>query len=485
MAQSILKNIFAKSIMGVFSMLVPLLVIPYIYRVLNPDIVGNVEYGATLYSYFGLFGALGIYNYGLREISRIRNDIGKVQVLYKNLFVIGLISNLFFFTVYLLFTCFFIQDSTLREIMLINGLALLAQMFSIEWMNEAYEEFRFITIKTIIIRTLNVILIFLLVRNAGDYLAYVWIITLFWFFSYGASFVYAQKHVTLSFKDLFCGLKLKQYIVPLFYILILNNTVILYTVADRTMLGHFCGTADVAYYSIGQKIIEILNYLLLAAVYVTIPRLSLYLGQNKELYERGLQRVMRLTLMIVCPIAIGLFMFSEEVVLLLAGKQYMDAVPSLRIFAIRAISIAVGTILYNQVIFLHRKEKLLVVFNLICGGLNILLNFVFLKYLNPEIAIATTLLSEIIFQTICFIYIKRKLNIVTGFFDCRNLKYLCGSLFFIPIILLLNYIIDQLYLYLSLSILLCIAFYLFVLYVTKDEFYVELKHKMIFQLRGR
>ena len=79
MSQSVLKNILSKSVMGIFNMLVPLLVIPYVYRVLNPQVVGYVEYGATLYSYFGLLGVLGIYNFGLREVSRVRDDFDKVQ----------------------------------------------------------------------------------------------------------------------------------------------------------------------------------------------------------------------------------------------------------------------------------------------------------------------------------------------------------------------------------------------------------------------
>lgn len=478
MSKSILKNILAKSVMGVFNMLVPLLVIPYVYRVLNPEVVGNVEYGATLYSYFGLMGVLGIYNYGIREVSRVRNDIQKVQVLYKNLFVTGLISNIFFFVVYVLFTRFFIADAVLRDIMYINGLALLAQIFSVEWVNEAYEEFRFITIKTVIIRSLNVGLIFLLVKNAGDYLAYVWIITLYWFFCYGVSYVYAQRHIRLSIKQLFQGLNLRHYILPLLLILVLNNTAILYTVADRTMLGAFCSAEEVAYYSIGQKIIEILNYLLLAAVYVMIPRLSLYLGQDKKQYEQSLQRVMRLTMLIVSPIAIGLCMLSEEAVLLLAGDQYLDAVPSLRIFALRAVVIAVGTILYNQVIFLHRKEKVLVLFNLICGGLNVGLNFLLLDYFNPTVAIATTLFAEILFQSICFIYIKKKLHVSTGFFDWKNGKYWLASSMFIPIIALSKHFVGNIYLHVAVSVVLCVCCYIVVLAATKDEFYVEMKQRL-------
>lgn len=481
MSQSIIKNIFAKGILNVFNMLVPFLVVPYVYRVLNPEVIGNVEYGATLYSYFGLLGALGIYNYGLREISRVRNDVAKVRTLYKNLFVIGLISNLFFFTVYILFVFFFIHDVVLKEIMYITGLALVAQAISIEWINEAYEEFKFITIKTVIIRTLNVILIFTLVHNAGDYLAYVWIITLYWFFNYIISFVYGQRHVRLSVKELFTDLDLRQYIAPLFFILILNNTVILYTAADRTMLGAFCGTEEVAYYSIGQKIIEIIKTLLLSAVYVTLPRLSLYLEQDKQVYIRGVQKLMRMLLMIVFPVAIGMFMLSEEVVLLFAGKQYLDAVPSLRIFALRIIVVSVESILYNQIIFLHRKEKLLVVLNLICGGLNVLLNFIFLKYLDPVVAISTTLFSEILFQILCLIYIRRVLQISAGLFDKRNWKYLLGALTFIPIILFVSHLIYTQILFVVVSVILCIFVYALILILSKDEFYYEMKKRFEFK----
>ena len=234
-----------------------------------------------------------------------------------------------------------------------------------------------------------------------------------------------------------------------------------------------------AYYSIGQKMIEIMNYLLLAAVFVMVPRLSNYLGQDKMQYERSLQRVMRATLMIVCPIAIGLCMLSEEAVLVLAGEQYIDAVPSLRIFAIRAIGIALTTILYNQVIFLFRKEKLLVVFNLLCGGVNVALNFVFLDYFSPAVAIFTTLFAEILFQAICFIYIKKKLHVVTGFFDRRNLKYIGTSLLFIPVILLCRLWIENWMVLAAVAVLLCVLLYLSVMAWAKDEFYVELRQKLV------
>lgn len=100
MGQSVLKNLLAKSTLSVFNILIPFLILPYVYRVLGPEKVGDVEYGTTLYTYFGLFGLLVIYNYGLREISINRNDREKVGVICSNLFYIGFISNILFFVLY-------------------------------------------------------------------------------------------------------------------------------------------------------------------------------------------------------------------------------------------------------------------------------------------------------------------------------------------------------------------------------------------------
>ena len=188
---------------------------------------------------------------------------------------------------------------------------------------------------------------------------------------------------------------------------------------------------------------------------------------------------MRATLMIVCPIAIGLCLLSEEAVLVLAGEQYLDAVLSLRIFAIRAIGIALTTILYNQVIFLFRKEKLLVVFNLLCGGVNVALNFVFLDVFSPAVAISTTLFAEVLFQAICFIYIKKKLHVATGFFDRRNLKYIGSSLLFVPVVLLCRLWIGNWMVLAAVAVLLCVVLYVSIMAWAKDEFYVELRQKLV------
>lgn len=139
--------------------------------------------------------------------------------------------------------------------------------------------------------------------------------------------------------------------------------------ADRTMLGIYSEAKDVAYYSLGQKVAEAIKVLLLSIVFVTLPRLSSYLETNKDLYISSVRKLIRLMLLLVLPVSIGMFMLSEQIVLLFAGEQYLSAVPCFKVFSLRIIILAVEAILYNQVIFLHRKERILLVMNLFVGFL--------------------------------------------------------------------------------------------------------------------
>lgn len=478
MAKSILKNLFAKGILNVFNALIPLLIIPYVYRILGPDIIGKVEYATALYTYFGLLGLLGIYNYGLREVSRNKNDKVRTIDVYQNLFVIGVISNFSFFLIYEIIVFSFIHDQQLLQIMSILGLQLLAQIFYVEWVNEAYENFKFITVKTVIIRLLSVLCVFLLVVYPEDYIYYIWIFVGVGFINNLVSFIYVTKLFGWNFGDI-CKLDIRVYLFPLFIVLILNNTNILYTLADRTMLGIYAGVEQVAYYSVGQKITEVIKILLLSVVYVTLPRLSFYLEENKRMYQESIRKLVRLVLLLMLPTAIGMFLLAEPIVMLFAGEQYAGAILALRVFAIRMIFIGTESVLYNNVIFLHRKEKILLLLNVSCGGLNVMLNFLFLDVLSPFIAILTTLSAEIIFQILCVMYIKRVLHMTTGMFDKENLNYVFLSLLFVPIVMLIKFCTQDVYLIILISIFSCGLIYAGGLYLFKDKLSVEICNRLL------
>ncbi len=482
MSKTILKNTIAKGTLNVFNIIVPLLIYPYIYRILSPTSVGKIDYSTTLFTYFSLLGLLGIYNYGLREISRFRNDRTKVNSIFKNLFVIGLISNTLVYILYLLFVAFFVKDPILRKIMYVQGFSIIGQIVYIEWMNEANENFGFITIKTIIIRIISVASIFLLVNDDTDYVIYVAITTATVILNNIVSFIHIFHYIDFSPRYIFSNLNLKPLIIPLIVILVLNNTNLLYTVADKTILGVFCPATEVAYYGIGQKVSEMIRILFMSLIYVTIPRMSYYLENDIDNYKSSIRKLMRITILIMAPVSFGLFALSDDIVLLFSGNQYLSAIPAMRIYSFRIIVLATEAIVYNQIIFLFRKEKFLMIDNALCGILNVIsdMYLVYCVNINSNTAILTTILCEILFQSVCYIYIYKKLKIKTGLFKLYTLKYILLAAVFIPIVLIIKSLITNMLLALVCSIITCIIFYIVALAISKDSMAKQLYNRLIY-----
>ena len=66
----------------------------------------------------------------------------------------------------------------LKKIFLVMGVQLIAQIFSIEWVNEALENYSFLFYKTAFIRVLMLVSIFLFVKNEHDIVIYTLIMSL-------------------------------------------------------------------------------------------------------------------------------------------------------------------------------------------------------------------------------------------------------------------------------------------------------------------
>lgn len=135
---------------------------------------------------------------------------------------------------------------------------------------------------------------FSIYQNDGDYYKYVAITTATVVVNNIVSFVHIHKYVDLSFSKLCQNINIKPLIIPLFTILILNNTNLLFTVADKTILGIYQPSEEVAFYGVGQKISEMIRILFLSLVYVMIPRLSYYLENDFGAYKTGIKQMIRI-----------------------------------------------------------------------------------------------------------------------------------------------------------------------------------------------
>ena len=90
----LVKNIVFNNIYQIFNLLIPLILAPYISRVLTPAGVGIKSYTNTYVTYFTMIASLGTIEYGTREIARVRDDPLKLSSTFWEIEILTLFSTL-------------------------------------------------------------------------------------------------------------------------------------------------------------------------------------------------------------------------------------------------------------------------------------------------------------------------------------------------------------------------------------------------------
>lgn len=465
---SLVKNIIYKILLNVFNLIIPILVGPYVYRTLGAHSIGKVQLSETIFNYFFIFAVFGVYQYGLREMSRIKGDPVKVNQFFTSMLTISIGTSIISFLVYLLFSFLGYRDDAIFPILMLYSINLIGNILYIEWVNEAKEKYDFITIKTVLIKIVYIILLFTLVKTSNDYFEYASLLILTTVLNNIVSFIYIKREIKLDFSNI----SIKKHIRPLLLVVFFSNANILYNQLDRFMLGEFVNEASVSFYVMAQQIMGIINTLMLSIIQVTIPRLSYLSGNDDEdSYLILLNNISKVYFAFLFPASIGLLIVSDTGILLYGGKEFIGAQTTLAVFAIYMISIGIESILSNQVIYVKQKENILVRLVFVCGLINLILNTVMIRLdlFTPTTAIITTAIANFLLVALEYIYIRKYLKINFSLFNFSKIKYFYYSLLFIPISFLLRLFISHYIILFIVTIAVCIVVYGAILFITKDE----------------
>ena len=213
---TLFKNTIYKSILSLVNIVIPIIIGPYIVRLLDVNLYGTYNRVLSEFQIFLAFASFGVYNYGVREISRIRNDKKATSKLFSNLFLISLFSNILVLVIYL-FYVIFSSSGIATSLYMIMIIQIVANVFYVEFVNEALENYKFITIKSVIVKIIYFIALLLFVRKPDDVILYAIIVCLTILLNNIISFIYSKKKIKFDFSEF----KLKKYIKPLIAVLII------------------------------------------------------------------------------------------------------------------------------------------------------------------------------------------------------------------------------------------------------------------------
>lgn len=464
---TLFKNTIYKSILSLVNIVVPIIIGPYITRLLDVDLYGTYNKVLANFQMFLAFASFGVYNFGVREISKIRNDKEKVSKLFTNLFVISFISNILVMMVYIGFTLL-TSNGMATTLYIILIIQIMANIVYVEFVNEALENYKFITIKSVIVKIIYFISLLLFVTKPTDIKIYAIIVSLTVFLNNIISFIYAKRKIKFDFSQI----EFKKYLKPLVAVLIITNVDLLYSQLDKVMLGSYVSEVSVTLYFIPYYIVSTLVSIPYAIINVSIPRLSYIIkNESKKVYEEKLNNSISSLLFLIIPICFGLLAVAKEVIILYSGDKYMEAVTPLMIICIVRLFVSLESVMNNLVLYPNDKENRILKVSFICGLINLGLNYllVLLKIFSPVTAIITTGIAEIIMFIWHYIYTRKKMKIEIKIFTKQNITYLLLGILFIPISLIIKRMKLSFILTLGLIVILCSLLYITVLYIRKDN----------------
>ena len=84
--KDIRMNALANTLVRLLNIFFPLITTAYLSRILSKQLYGEFNIANTYLNWFIPFATLGIYNYGIREISKVKNNIDKINTMFSMLF---------------------------------------------------------------------------------------------------------------------------------------------------------------------------------------------------------------------------------------------------------------------------------------------------------------------------------------------------------------------------------------------------------------
>lgn len=482
MSKSISKNAAFKAILNLFNIILPIIVVPFVTRSLDTISYSYITKGETFNTIFLAFASFGVYQYGLREISKIRDDEKKLRQTFTSLFVITTFTTIVVSIIYIIFLFKFYRNDPAFYVCVILGFNIVFNLFYVEWINEALENYDFIAIKTMIVKIIYSVIVLCVVRGQKDFLFFLYLGGAVNIINNLLSYFYIKKRIKFDFSNL----RIRQYIKPMFAVVILSNTGLLYTYFDRLMIDKYSSYMELAAYGIAQKAMLIINALMLTIIQVTMPRLSNNLGNNsKENYLTLLNKVIKIYFLFLFPASIGLLCVSKQVMWIFK-TDYVPWFPLMMGFSLYMLTVGIQGIISNQMIYLHGKEKEDIKIFFIGGVFNLVINalLVIINIFTATNSIIVTMISNIIVIILEYRVVKKQIKLDIHLFSFENIKYFYYSLLFIPIAFAINHFIASMIISCTLDVIACGLLYLGILLITKDSVFFEIYDRAVTKLKA-
>lgn len=424
MAQSVKVNYILNLINTGTQMLFPLITFPYVCRVIEADGIGQINFFQSIISYISLFTCLGIPMYAIREIARDRSDVVQMNRTAMEILLLHSMLTLVGYAIVAILCLTVPQIQVNIPLFLILSLTIFFTAIGCEWFYQGIEDFKYITIRGLIIKTVSVVLLFIFVKSKTD-LLYYGCYTVFGVLGGNIfNFFRLRKYIHRE-NIIFSELHIKRHIKPVLKVFSFSVVTSIYLQLNTVLLGFLKNALAVGYFAVATKVMQMLLTMSACLGSVMMPRASHLIAENKEdEFNRLIQKSYDFTLAIALPMTIGLIFCAPSLITALCGVKFEHSILPSQIIAPIILMVAISNVFGIQVLFPKGKINIVT----LCCGIGAVADLILNLCLTPFFSYIGTSIAYLgaeVATTVSMYFIGRK-YIPIIYFKKSHLTYALG-----------------------------------------------------------
>jgi PST family polysaccharide transporter len=399
------SNFFSLSILQFVNYILPLLTLPYLVRVIGVEYFGLLAFSTALIGYFQIITDYGFNLSATKEISINREDKNKINEIFSSVMTIKIILCFLGFILMSIIVFSFKKFSKDWVIYFLTYGTVLGQVFFPMWFFQGMEKMKHITFLNILAKLIFTISIFLFVKSPGDFFL-VPILTSSGLIIVGIiSLVIIKNRFHVSFGIPHAD-KIVFYLKDGWYIFLSIFATSLYSMSTVILLGFFTNNIIVGFYSAAEKLINAVKGLISPVSQTLFPYISRKAQISKQLALQNIRKITSLTGGLMLLVSIVLFIFSDNIISIVLGKEYGNSVIVFRIFSILPFLVTLDTMFgtLNMLVFNRNRQYSRIIIS--AGLINLVLTCILIPLFQHIGAAVSVLVVELFITINMLIYIQ-------------------------------------------------------------------------------
>ena len=402
----VIKNYLYNVVYQILLLLVPLITVPYISRVLGPELVGINSYTNSWMTFFMLVGQMGIALYGNREVAYHRENPIERSKIFWGIELLQVITITCALIAYLGAVLLF--STTFKEYFLLQSFWIIAAGVDVSWYFMGVENFQRIVFRNMLVKLASVALIFLVVKGNNDLGKYIALLGLSNLVGNLTLWPYLKdeiKWVPISTWHPF------RHFYPALLLFVPTITTQVYLVVNRLMLGRMSTQSQLGQFQYTDQIIKVILAVVTASGQVMLPHIAnkFSKGDVKGIRD-SLYNSFDFITAIAIPMMFGIMAIAKQFAPWFLGKQFNDAGILMMIEAPVILFIGWSNVTGTQYLMPINRTKEYTVSVTVGAVINVIANLFLIALWGARGATLATDISEFAVAAVQLVYIRQTIS---------------------------------------------------------------------------